>query len=82
MGLAADSIQDTTEPVRREVPDNGLREIPDIRVAHLWSSLIPTTRQITGCSAGQEMQEDTRIEATAERVADAVLTTSDGWRRS
>ena len=26
MGMAADSAPNTTEPVRREVPDNGLRE--------------------------------------------------------
>ena len=82
MGVATDSTPDTAEPARREVPDKGLRGFPicEWHTCGVVSYLLSGKSQVV--QRGGRHREKSASGQQAERVAAAILTAGDGWRRS
>ena len=82
MGMVADSAPSTTEPSRREVPDNGLRGF----LICEWHTYGVVSYLLTGKSQvvqrGGRHNEKSASSQDVSHVADAVSTTSSGWRRA
>ena len=82
MGSATDSNPDTAEPARRAVPDKGLRGFPicEWHTCGVVSYLLSGKSQVV--QRGGRHSEKSASSQDVSHVADAVSTTSSGWRRS
>jgi hypothetical protein len=78
MGMAADSAPNATEPVRREVPDNGLREFL-IYELHVFGAVsYPLLGKSQVVRRGRRCRKTPASRLCVGRVADAISTNNGG----